>query len=136
MTTTDALAVVEKLNDEIYDRLGEEGPEDIYLTLDTNGLGTNILFCGYPIWDSESDERAYTSEENDAEQEPLEEFLRRTIGEFIDRLNILCLGRTGFAVEGLAKMCSALKLNGGHDPSLALTNIHALIDRLKEGQDQ
>ncbi len=70
----------------------------------------------------------------DAEQEPLETYLLRTTGEFIDRLAALRLGRSGVAVVGLAKMCASLGLNGGDDPTLALTNIHALIDRLKEGQ--
>jgi len=72
--------IVEELNIEIFEKLGEKihGDYPFEFMYVTNGMAEGVEFLGITIWNSEDDGREYINENTPAEDyEPLEDFLRR-----------------------------------------------------------
>jgi len=85
--------IVEELNIEIFEKLGEKihGNYPFEFMYFTNGIFEIIEFLGMQIWNSDNDEREYINVNTPAEDyEPLEDFLRREatkICKMISELN-------------------------------------------------
>lgn len=91
MTQQDeCLQAVELLNAEAYKKtpklVEEHGNPWSY---ETNGFYDAIKFMGFPIWDSESDERPYTDTGEEEIQQPLDEYLRAEVLNLVQMLRDL-----------------------------------------------
>jgi len=73
----EALECIEVLNAEIGEMVSHEDIHLFYLEFKTDGYCSLIEFMGYPIWNSEDDEREWIND--DTEQEPLEGYIRKRI---------------------------------------------------------
>lgn len=81
----EAIEVVEKLNQEVYDYFENYGLTYSLLELKTDGFSIIINFMGqHRLWFSEEDEREFDDEIN--EYEPLEQYLRRETQEIINQI--------------------------------------------------
>jgi hypothetical protein len=86
MKSWDIINIVSNLNNEIYEQI--ENNEMNYLDYLTDGYVEIIEFIGYPIWNSEDDNRKWI---NDHEREDLETYLRNEITNLIQKLNTINL---------------------------------------------
>lgn len=81
----EAIEVVEKLNQKIYDYFESYGLTYPLLELSTDGFSIIIDFMGqHRLWFSEEDEREFNEETN--EYELLEVYLRRETQEIINQI--------------------------------------------------
>lgn len=90
-TREEMIKIVEKLNDEIFDKLDVEMYDhDVYFEFRTVGNMDTIYFITSQIWSSEDDYRDSVNEgTNEEDYEPLEDFLRRRVIKLIAMLNKL-----------------------------------------------
>ncbi len=75
------LQIINELNQELYEKLGEIGGEFSY---STNGYVHIIKFGEIMIWNSEMDEREWIEEKND--YEPMKPFLKRILAQEVYEL--------------------------------------------------
>jgi len=82
-----AIQAVLNINQEIYELDDDDYVEFDLLTYSTDGYGERINFLGNQIWSSEGEgDRIYIDEDADL-YEPLEEYLRRTINSFVEKVS-------------------------------------------------
>jgi len=74
--------LIEQLNQELFDKLGET---DRKFTYATDGFVDIINFGEIHLWDSENSEQVW--DENKKEYEPFKPFIIRTFNNLIDELN-------------------------------------------------
>lgn len=83
----EALKVVEKLNQEVYEYFERYGLSFPLFELTTDGFSIIINFMGqHRLWFSDEDEREYIDEEAN-EYESLEQYLRRESQEIINQIS-------------------------------------------------
>ena len=70
-----ALGLVERLNQELFDRLGEDAATDFFFI--TNGNVSAILFGDHCVWDSES----YSRYDDNGNEIPIESHVRAEMRE-------------------------------------------------------
>ena len=75
------LQIIDELNQELYEKLGETDWEFSY---STNGYVHIIKFGEIVIWNSEDDEREWIEEKND--YEPMKPFLKRILAQGVYEL--------------------------------------------------
>lgn len=82
----EAFELVEELNNELYERIGEKMYNSYPLTWSFNGNGywMSVEFCGMTLWDSEGDGRKWIENEEGVEigKEPLRDYLLRELSTF------------------------------------------------------
>ena len=89
----ETMQAVESINADIYNLNENEikKNEDLICILNLCFLYTGeiyvVNFLGFPIWDSDNDEREYYEEED--KYEPIESFLRRKVSELIKTIGSL-----------------------------------------------
>lgn len=77
----DYAEIINELNEELYDKVGET---DRAFSYSTNGYVDIISFGEIQIWDSEIDDREWIEEKND--YEPFKPFIKRVFNAEIDKL--------------------------------------------------
>ena len=78
------LEAVNDLNQEIYERFGDDYHYERQFNYTTDGFVDIVNFGEIMIWNSELDEREWIEEKND--YEPLKPFLKRMLLQEIDKL--------------------------------------------------
>ena len=77
------LEIINELNQELYEKVGEIGRDFSY---STNGYVDFVNFGEIMIWNSEMDEREWIEENND--YEPLKPFIKRMYNQEIEKLQL------------------------------------------------
>lgn len=85
--TNEVLSIVEELNQEIFDKYGEDASQLLQFTVVSTGFYTSINFLGQVIWSSEEDDREWIEEENDYEL--LDPFIRKKVNELTTQISSL-----------------------------------------------
>ena len=78
------LKTVNDLNEELYDRFGDDYHYERQFNYTTDGYVDIVNFGEIMIWNSELDERKWNELKND--YEPLKPFLKRMLSQEIDKL--------------------------------------------------
>ena len=83
MTNNEIISAVQSLNDEVFEKTGDEEltPFDAVFL----GYTCGVKFLGEYIWTDDNDERSVLDEKKDL-REPLHDFLRRTALEKVKKL--------------------------------------------------
>lgn len=76
--------VIEDLNNDLYEKFGDDVSLDRLWGYETVGYYTLIKFGEFVLWNSEDDEREWIEDKND--YEPMKPFLIRKLNEEIDKL--------------------------------------------------
>ena len=80
----DYLKLINELNEELYERVGET---EFDFNYSTNGYVDIINMGNIMLWNSENDEREYIEDKND--YEPMKPFIKRMLNTEIDKLVML-----------------------------------------------
>lgn len=87
-TTEEVIELVETLNQEVFNIPGVDENFGSPFTVETNGIYQAILFLDINIWDSETDERRWLT---DDELENLEPFVRKQVNKLIKTISSIKL---------------------------------------------
>ena len=79
------IEIVQNLNYMLQDIYGDKYMGDLHFELQTSGDCSIINFCGYPLWNSEDDEREWLENKNDYES--LEDYLLRALKNYRDNIS-------------------------------------------------
>jgi hypothetical protein len=77
------LEIINELNQELYEKVGEIGRDFSY---STNGYVDIVNFGEIMIWNSEMDEREWIEDKND--YEPFKPFIKRMYNQEIEKLQL------------------------------------------------
>ena len=80
------LEAVNDLNQELYEKFGDDYHYERQFNYTTNGYCDIINFGEIMIWNSEMDEREWIEEKND--YEPFKPFIRRMYNQEIEKLQL------------------------------------------------
>ncbi len=84
MNILEIKGIIGKLNEEIYEQMGEE---QLYLEVRSISISMVIEFLGEQLWNEDDDFRGYINEGTPEEDyEPLEGYLRKEVNKLIDSL--------------------------------------------------
>ena len=74
------IEIIQELNQEIFDKYGDDSVHEILFTLETDGFNYQVKINGMLLWTDSDDEREWIEDEDD--YEPLLPFLKKEYNKF------------------------------------------------------